>query len=49
MMREGKKKSDPRIIVIGILLMVYSYLTPNPWFDWGVGSALCFTAYRFWS
>lgn len=49
MLREGRKKFDNRIVVLGVLLMAYSYFTPNPWFDWGVGSALCYAAYSIWN
>lgn len=49
MIREGRHKADNRIVVIGVLLMGYSYFTPNPFFDWGVGIALCLTAYNIWN
>lgn len=49
MFRQGKLKSDLRIIVIAVLLMGYTYLTSGPWFDWGIGLALCFGAYQIWN
>lgn len=49
MLRQGKLKGDLRIVVIGVLLMAYGYFTPNPWFDWGVGGVLCYTAYHIWN
>ena len=49
MLRRGRVKGDNRIVVIGVLLMGYSYLTPNPWFDWGIGSILCYLAYSIWN
>lgn len=48
-LRQGKLKADVRIIVIGVLLMGYTYFTPNPWFDWGVGGALCYITYAIWN
>ena len=49
MLKEGKRKGDVRVIVLGVLLMTYSYVTPNPWFDWGVGAGLCYLAYHIWN
>jgi multisubunit Na+/H+ antiporter MnhE subunit len=48
MLREGKKKANITIVVIGILLMAYPYFTKGPFLDWGVGVVLCATAYYFW-
>ncbi|MBC7419777.1 MAG: hypothetical protein H7328_03525 [Bdellovibrio sp.] len=48
MLREAKKKSDLRLVVIAILLIAYTYFTPNPYLDWGVGAALCGLAYLIW-
>ena len=47
-LREGKRKADYRILMIGLALMFYTYFTPNPWLDWGVGLGLCALAYKLW-
>lgn len=49
MLREGKRKGDMRVVVIGLLLMTYGYVSPNPWFDWGIGAGLCYLAYHIWN
>lgn len=49
MFRAGKDKGDTRLIVIAVVLMVYSYFTPNPWYDWGIGAGLCGLAYHMWN
>ncbi|MBP6219093.1 MAG: hypothetical protein KA436_10955 [Oligoflexales bacterium] len=46
--REGKRKGDFKILGLGLALMLYTYFTPNPWADWGVGLALCAVTYKFW-
>lgn len=48
MFREGRKRAQPIILGIGILLMVYPYFTSGPKADWGVGILLCAVAYYFW-
>lgn len=49
MYREGKRRTDNRLIVIAIVLMVYPYFTRGPLADWGVGTALCGYAYYIWN
>ena len=43
--REGKRRASFKLIILGILLMTYTYFTSGPWLDWGVGFALCAWAY----
>ena len=43
--REGKRKTHYKLIVIGILLMTYTYFTSGPWLDWGIGIGFCAWAY----
>ncbi|MCB0371287.1 MAG: hypothetical protein KDD45_18180 [Bdellovibrionales bacterium] len=49
MFREGKRRSEIPILLIGIALMVYPYFTSGPLADWGVGIILCGLAYRLWN
>ncbi|MBC7372287.1 MAG: hypothetical protein H7326_12015 [Bdellovibrionaceae bacterium] len=46
--REGKRRDNTRLVIIGIALMVYTYFTSSPWLDWGVGLALCGAAKYYW-
>lgn len=39
--RQGKAKGNIHFVVVGILLMVYTYVTSNVYLDWGIGAALC--------
>ncbi len=49
-LREGRKKGNPKLAVVGILLMAFPYFTPGYWLiDWGVGITLCYTAYMIQS
>lgn len=45
----GKKRAQVPVAVIGVILMIYSYFTPNPWFDWGGGILLCALAHKYWN
>ncbi|MCB0351543.1 MAG: hypothetical protein KDD38_10190 [Bdellovibrionales bacterium] len=44
--REGKRRQSFSLYFIGVALMGYTYLTPNVYWDWGIGSALLYLAYR---
>ena len=44
--REGKKRSEIRVMLTAIALMVFSYFTHGPLADWGVGIALSAIAYQ---
>ncbi|RYZ78143.1 MAG: hypothetical protein EOP06_29605 [Proteobacteria bacterium] len=46
--RHGKKRASAVLMGIGIALMVYTYVTPNPWADWLGGIALSLAARQFW-
>ncbi len=48
MLREGKRHVNFTVVIIGILLMTYSWFTSNPLQDWGIGIGLCALAYRYW-
>lgn len=47
--REGKRRSEVRIMLIGLAMMVYSYFTSSPVADWGIGLTLSALAYMFWA
>ena len=36
----GKRNAEPRPLIIGVILMIYSYFVPNPWMSFGVGALL---------
>lgn len=45
-LRDGRKKGNPKLAVVGVLLMAYPYFTPGFWLiDWVIGITLCYTAY----
>ncbi len=44
--REGRKRTDLRITLLGLALMTFSYFSSGPWADWGVGLALCAATYQ---
>jgi hypothetical protein len=46
--RKGRKNSQPKIVGIGVLLMIYPYFTPGPISDWSLGISLCALAYVLW-
>ncbi len=46
--RQGKKRANFHMLIIGILLMIYPYFTAGPWQDWGIGLLLCGGAWHFW-
>jgi len=45
-LKQGKKNADIRVILIGAVLLAYTYFTHSPWADWGIGLALCGLLYR---
>ena len=49
LLRAGRSKSDNRLVVIGVLLMGYSYFTKNAFMDWGIGFGLSYLAYTIWN
>jgi len=43
--RYGRATGDIQRVIIGVLLMVYSFFTPTTAWTVGVGAALCVAAY----
>ena len=46
--KQGRKKSNPGLIGIGIALMVYPYFVYNAWGVALIGAGLCLVAYKIW-
>ena len=40
-MAYGKTTSQPKLMIIGAVLIGYSYLITDPWLTLGIGIALC--------
>jgi hypothetical protein len=49
MIREAKRRVNFNSLFIGIALVVYTYFTPNAWWDLGIGIVLCLIAYKTWN
>ena len=47
--RRGKAEGNIPLIIIGIVLFIYTYLTKNAWQDWGLGAALTGGVYYYWN
>ena len=45
--RVGKRETNVTLIVLGLVLMLYTYFTKNSAQDWLIGAALCATSYYF--
>jgi ABC-type methionine transport system permease subunit len=45
--RSGRKESNLVMMLLGFVLVLYSYFTPQTWQIWAIGVAL--TAGVFWS
>ena len=45
----GRKRPDLKLLVIGLVMMAYSYFTATPIADWGLGIALSATGYYYWT
>jgi hypothetical protein len=43
--RYGKKQGHPPHMILGGVLMFYTYFFSNPWLTWGVGSGLVYLSY----
>ena len=43
----GKKQSNPKPLVVGLILMIYPYFISNLWAIYGVGFLLCAGLYFF--
>lgn len=46
--RQGKRNSNMKVLMVGLVLMVYPYFTPGPAWDWSLGFGLCGLAYYLW-
>ncbi len=46
--KEGRRKAEVRLALLGVTLMGYSYFTGSPLADWGIGLGLCGLAYMWW-
>lgn len=46
--KEGRRRAEVRLTLIGVSLMGYSYFTSSPAADWGIGLGLCGLAYLAW-
>jgi apolipoprotein N-acyltransferase len=47
--RRGRKKSQGRLIGLGVALMIYPYAISQTWLLWGVGIALCAAVVALWN
>ncbi len=43
--RDGKKESNFRRLMIGLVLLVYGFFVTNPWLAWGLGLFLVWLNY----
>jgi hypothetical protein len=46
--REGKRRSEVRLMLIAMAMMTYTYFTATPLADWGIGLGLCGLTYYLW-
>lgn len=47
--RHGRKNSNIRNVIIGIVLMIYPYFVESAKLTWGIGFLLCGIAYYYWN
>ena len=45
--REGRRESNGVVLVLGFVLAVYSYFTPQTWLLWLLGTALTVAVFMF--
>lgn len=45
--RSGKRNGNHKHLVIGLVMMLYTFFTNGALAEWGIGLALCAAAY-FW-
>ncbi len=45
--RVGKRETNITLIVLGLVLMLYTYFTKSAAQDWLIGAALCGISYYF--
>jgi hypothetical protein len=48
LLREAKRRANLYNVVIAVLLMIYPFFVSTSFLTWGVGCALCGSAYYFW-
>jgi len=48
MLKEGRRKANWGIVLIGLALMIYPYFISTAWLSWVIGIGLCFLAYKIW-
>lgn len=46
--RHGRRESDIRNVVFGLLLMIYPYFVDGAKLTWAIGMALCGAVYYYW-
>ena len=46
--KEGRRRAEVRIALVGVTMIGYSYFTSSPAADWGIGILLCGLAYMWW-
>ncbi|RZA09730.1 MAG: hypothetical protein EOP11_00720 [Proteobacteria bacterium] len=46
LIKSGRREGNLWFAMIGLVLLVYPYFSPNAWVDWGLGIFLCAIAYR---
>lgn len=43
--KQGKNEANGRRMMLGLALMTYGILVPNPWANWAIGAALLWVNY----
>ncbi len=44
--KEGRREANIKQLLLGFGLVVYSYLTGDPWLVWGIGAVLTFLVFK---
>jgi len=47
--RQGKRRHNLRVTLLGIFQIFFPYFTEGPWLTWGIGLGLCIATYLFWN
>jgi hypothetical protein len=45
-LKEGRREANIKQLLLGIVLLVYSYMTSDPWLVWGIGIALMVAVFK---
>ena len=45
-LKEGRREANIKQLVLGIVLVIYSYFTADPWIVWGTGIALTIAVFK---